>query len=396
MTPSAVEKPGLIDACANRRALAGFFLSGALMAFLGAILPAWRHHVTSDYLVAGRYFLCFSVGMVAAAELARRILDRAGLRFILALSSAIASGSFAFLALDPPPLDPAWRMAALLLVGLASGGLNTGLCHAAAPLYRRDSAATLNLAGIFFNAGCISLVLLVAGTFYVYTVPSILLLLAVVPGFLAVSYGRTRWDLPLEAREPTFREALRDFKSFGAVLLALLAFFQFGNEWATAGWLPTFLIQRIGMSPSASLLFLAIYWLTLLVGRVASNFLLPRVRHGRLLFAGALASIFGCAILLSTDNQFGVLAGVLLVAGGFAPVYPLISAKIGDRYHYYRPGFFNGIFSFAIIGGMVAPWSLGIFCHLWDVSVVMWLPLIGTIVVVIISLLLWLEARLRG
>ena len=53
-----------------------------------------------------------------------------------------------------------------------------------------------------------------------------------------------------------------------AVLLALLLFFQLGNEWALAGWLALFLTQRLGISPAAALLMLALYWLALLVGRV--------------------------------------------------------------------------------------------------------------------------------
>ena len=72
-------------------------------------------------------------------------------------------------------------------------------------------------------------------------------------------------------------------RSPGAVLFSLLLFFQFGNEWAVAGWLPLFLIQRLGISPATSLLMLALYWLALLVGRVVAQWILPRVRHARLL-----------------------------------------------------------------------------------------------------------------
>src|ERR1700685_2125657 len=47
-----------------RRALGGFFISGVLLSFLGAILPAWGHHITSDYVVIGWYFVGLIAGLV--------------------------------------------------------------------------------------------------------------------------------------------------------------------------------------------------------------------------------------------------------------------------------------------------------------------------------------------
>ena len=66
-------------------------------------------------------------------------------------------------------------------------------------------------------------------------------------------------------------------------MFALLLFFQFGNEWSLAGWLPLFLIRRVGLSPSSALLVLMLYWAFLMGGRLGAVAILPRVRHGRLL-----------------------------------------------------------------------------------------------------------------
>ena len=87
--------------------------------------------------------------------------------------------------------------------------------------------------------------------------------------------------------------------------------------------------------------------------------ILPRVRHGRLLMGSVLAAIFGCLILFSTNNAFGAATGAFFVGAGFASIYPLVAEAIGRRFPYYHPGFFNGIFSFALVGGLVAPATLG-------------------------------------
>ena len=176
-----------------------------------------------------------------------------------------------------------------------------------------------------------------------------------VPGLFAIGYARTRFAPQPAADHPSAAAILSELKSPGAVLFSLLLFFQFGNEWAIAGWLPLFLSQRLGIITATSILILALYFLALLVGRVAAQWVLPRVRHARLLIICALASVFACIILLSTDNPFGAVSGVLLLGGSFAPIYPLVVEKIGHRFPYYHPGFYNGLFSFAIAGGFSRP-----------------------------------------
>src|SRR5262249_52888018 len=159
-----------------------------------------------------------------------------------------------------------------------------------------------------------------------------------------------------------------------------LLFVQLGNEWAIAGWLPLFLSQRLGISPASALLLLALYWAALLIGRVVSQWVLPRISHARLLLGCVVASIFGCTILLFTNNEFGAISGVLMIGASFAPVYPLVVEKIGSRFPHYHPGFYNGIFSFAMAGGLLAPCTLGYFANVWGVQIVMGLPLAGSIV----------------
>ena len=77
------------------------------------------------------------------------------------------------------------------------------------------------------------------------------------------------------------------FQNPGAVLFSLLLFFQFGNEWSIAGWLPLFLIRRLGISPADSLLLLALYWAALLVGRIMLA-IYPEARQPALLLLGSI------------------------------------------------------------------------------------------------------------
>ena len=88
--------------------------------------------------------------------------------------------------------------------------------------------------------------------------------------------------------------------------------------------------------------------------------------------------------------------GVLLAGGGFSVILPLVLEKIGDRFPRYHPALFNGIFSIALTGGLLAPATLGYFAHFAGIGVVMGLPVLGAMMVVLLSVALWLEARLSA
>jgi MFS transporter, FHS family, glucose/mannose:H+ symporter len=378
-------------------ALAGFLLSGFLLALLGAILPAWGYHRDPpDFVAVGNYFLSLAIGIMVAARIALPLMQRRGLSFLLVSGCGVSCVSLLYLALVSPPLSDWWRVGGFLVLGFGAGLLNLGIFHAISMSYQADAAGTASVAGVWYGLGCLAATLLVAGTFYAYTVPSILIFMAVVPGLFAGAYARRSYAAVAAGAIPTLREALRDFRSPGAVLFALLLFVQFGNEWSIAGWLPLFLIRRVGMSPSASLTILALYWLFLLTGRLVAVAILPRVRHGRLLMGSVLSAIFGFMVLFWTNNQFGAGTGAFFVGAGFASIYPLVAESIGRRFPYYHPGFFNGIFSFALVGGLMAPATLGYAASRWGVGVVIGIPLIGTFVVMALLVLIWLESKVTG
>ena len=379
------------------RALAGFFLSGFLLALLGAILPAWGYHRDpADFIAVGNCFLSVAVGVAIATRLGRRLIARRGLRVVMMNACAASSVTLIYLASVSPPISNWCRIAGLLFLGACAGALNRALFQAISPNYRQDAASTVIRGGIWYGSGCLAATLLVFGTFYAYTVSTILLFMAAVPAGFAALYAKASFPASVEGPHPTLRDAINDFRSPGAVLFALLLFFQFGNEYSIAGWLPLFLIRRLGVSPSGALLLLAFYWLFLMAGRLLAVPILPRVRHGKLaLISGALA-LFGCLVLLFTDNPFGAGCGIFFIGAGYASVYPLVLELIGRRFPYYHPGFFNGIFSIALFGGLLAPATLGYAAEFWGVGVVVGIPLLGTFMVITLLVLIWLESKVTG
>jgi MFS transporter, FHS family, glucose/mannose:H+ symporter len=383
-----------LHASASRRALAGFLVSGLLLSFPGSILPVWGYHLRPHFAMVGLYFLCINIGIFAAIGMSRWTIAKRGTGDTLTIANFAAFVALLCLALTGPPAAEWTRLPGLIGLGFSAGLLNTATFHAISPAYRVDPAATVNLAGTLFVFGSFLTPLLIAGAFDFYNVALILLVVALVPAFFAIFYSRSKFSVEPLVRQRAVADVLREFTVPGAVLLSLLLFFQFGNEWAIAGWLPLFLIERLGMSPTRALVLVAAYWLALLIGRLTVQAILPRFSHAWMLLVSAMAALFGCLVLTFTNNQFGAWFGTLLVGFGFAPIYPLVVERIGARFPHYHPGFFNGIFSVALTGGMLAPATLGFAGEYFGIQVIMALPALGTFIVALLVLVIWIEAKI--
>ena len=367
-----------------------------MMSSLGALLPLWGYHLESNFSTVGNYFLSLSVGLIVAVQVGPALLRSKGIVFGMIFASSLACAGFVLLALTSASANSMWRAAGLFAIGLSAGVLNAAVFQAISPLYHHDRAATITLAGTLYGFGCVLTALLAASAYSVYATSTILLVLAAIPACYIGIYSRAKFARdPITGQAP-LRHVLDDFKNPGALLFTLLLFFQFGNEWSVAGWLPLFLIRRLGISPRAALFTLAFYWISLLVGRVVAQLLLKRVSHGVMLMTAILLALFGCIVLSYTTNTFGADMGILFIGAGFAPIYPLVVEKIGHRFTYYHPGFYNGIFSFAFTGGLLAPCLIGYLAQFWEIGIAMLIPLLGTIMVLVLFLLILLEAKLSG
>jgi fucose permease len=266
------------------------------------------------------------------------------------------------------------------------------------PYFEAAPAAVLNRAGVLFGCGCLISTGAVAITYFAGSAAVETALLAVIPLVFFFVYAVNRFPaaltpVPQRSDHNRLQAALRDLRSIGAVLFSFLLFFQFGNEWSIAAWLPLFLIHRLGANPQWAILALALFFLAVTTGRLIAQRLLARMSHRRLLVMGTLAAMAGYLLLSFTQSMAGAWIAVLVIGAGFAPIYPIIAETLDDRFSYH-PAYYNGIFSVAITGAMSTPWLLGYVDKLLGTQYVMLIPAFGSIAVLILTLLLLFEAHL--
>ena len=375
--------------------LCGLVISGFLLALPGGLLPLWGFHIQGNFGTAGNFFLVMGLGVISGGMLAQRMTRYTSLARLLAGGYLTAALSLLLLSVAAPPA-PAWyRFLALFVSGMAAGIMNTAVFEGVTPCYESNPAAITLTGGIFLGAGSAIAAILLAQSFGDSGATRLLAVTAVVPAAAGILASLLHIDIR-EVSEVSLTDYLEDLRSPLAILFALLLFFQFGNEWSIAGWLPVLLIDRLGLSPATAVILLALYWGALMAGRIIVVKLLRVVRHGRLLGVSAFCALFGCTALLAAGSRFGVVVGLLLTGAGFSAIYPLVAERIANRFSYYHPGYFNGIFTFALTGGILAPFVLG---HLVGEAGLKLIPLavmMGSCTVFGLVLLIWLGHKVSG
>ena len=379
--------------------LSGFLLLGILIGLLGSLVIAWQYHIDVEPQVIGLHFLALSAGYVVAATIGQRWVRSISLRTLAMISCVVAAIAFAALALLSPPIQAYWRILAVAGMGLAAGGLSTALLYASEPYFTEAPAAAANIAGSLLGCGCLLATIMTGATYFAGSVPLEMAVLAIFPVLFFLVFLTNKFSLArrpvITKEEDTLREMLKDLRSIATVLFSLLLFFQFGNEWAIACWLPLLLIHRMGINPVWAIGILAFYFFALMVGRLIAQALLDGLNHRRLLLGSIILALAGYGVLSFTETRVGAIAAVVLIGAGYAPIYPLIAEQLDDRFSYH-PGFWNGAISIAITGAMSEPWLLGYVDQFFGMQYVMLVPACGSVAVFVLAILLMFEARLMG
>lgn len=395
MTPEIPETAAPAKQAQPWQILCGLIVSGFLLALPGGLLPLWGYHIHPDFGTAGNYFLVLAIGVASGGWLAQREARRIPLASLLGAGSFLAAFALLLLSVAAPPAQVWYQCCALFVAGFAAAIVNTAVFEGIADCYESNPAVITLTAGVAFGAGSVVSALLVAQSFGEDGAVVLLAVAALVPA--AAGWAFTRLNIHrAEFPALSLSQAVADLRSPLAIVFAFLLFFQFANEWSLAGWLPVFLVDRLGLSPRTAVTLLAMYWLALMLGRLAVSQLLKVVNHGRMLGASAACALLGCTALVAADNNFGVITGLLMIGAGFSAIYPLAAERIASRFTYYHPGYFNGIFTAALMGGILSPFLLGHLAENSGLGVVPVAVLAGSCAVFVLIPLIWLGSKVSG
>lgn len=364
---------------------------GIVFAVLGTVfgLPAMRLRLHINLAQQGNFFFLLYLGIFSASLLIGPLIDHLGHKPNLFLSSSVVTAAMVlFAAAD------SYRFAALaaILLGLGGGGLNLCTNVLVSEVYGERRGPMLNVLGIFFGVGAISLPLLAAVIEGHLTIPQMFLICAVLAGACALAYA----IISFPSSRPKQAFSLRDLYAItrydGILLLASILFAESGNEASIAGWTSTY-VNSGGYPPRAATLVLAGFWAALMFSRLLAARLLKGIGKARIIFGNALIALVGCLLLLSARSLVLLALGTALIGLSYGPIFPTTLAIAGDHYRQRAGAVFGLLFSVALIGGMLFPWAVGHFSEKFSVHVGMMVPAAGAIAITVSSAVMIFRSR---
>lgn len=337
----------------------------------------------------GTIFLLLYLGIFCASLVVGPLIDFVGNKGNLLVSCLLVSAAMVWFSLAD---SFASAGTAAVLLGLGGGGLNTCTNALVSELYGEQRGAMLNLLGIFFGVGAISVPLFAASIEGHFTISQLFLFCAVLAAACAIGYALLSFPPAKPSRAFSLREVVGVAKYEGVLLLAFILFLESGNEACIGGWTSTF-VNTIGYSARTSTLVLALYWAALMLSRILASRVLRGIGKSQLVVVTASVSLLGCVMLFSTRSLILLLGGTALIGFSYGPIFPTTLAIAGDRYSQRTGTVFGFLFSIALIGGMLFPWSIGQVSERFSVRAGMIVPLLGATGIILLSGIVFARER---
>jgi fucose permease len=314
----------------------------ACLAYVSMALPdsvlgiAWPAMSTSFHqpLAALGLLLPFGIGAaVLSSTMTGRILDRTRIGWLLSGSTVLSAVALFGYSVAPS----LWAvLAATVLLGLASGAVDSGLnAYAARRFGARDITWMHASYGLGAVIGPVTVTAALAGGL-TWRWPYALIAAAQLALACAFVLTTRRWAAgPDQSRtaEYTAGTSSRPVgarRSAVAVSIAVFALHT-GIEGAAGLWAYVYLTAGHGLPPGAAGLAISGYWATLCVGRVVLGVVAEHVGAARVLTCAVAGIVGGTAMMAVPGPAVVALAGLAVLGLAAAPVFPLLILTTAQR-----------------------------------------------------------------
>ena len=130
-------------------------------------------------------------------------------------------------------------------------------------------------------------------------------------------------------KQITLREGLR----LPGAKAVLTAFFCYCALEATAGlWASSYMVLHKGIAPQTAAKWASFFYLGITLGRLVSGFVTDRAGDRNMVRCGQLTAFAGTVLLFLPAGDGAVLAGLIMVGLGCAPIYPSLLHETPDNF----------------------------------------------------------------
>lgn len=332
-------------------------LFGIVLTLLGAVLPSITARFGLARTEAGTLLSLMSVAIVASSVMFGPVVDRYGYRGLL--SAAVV---FVFVGIEGVAFagSPAMIAGAVLLIGFGGGILNGAATALVSDLSPGRRSAGLNVLGVFFGIGALGLPLVLGVLLSSFGYTMMLAGTGAIVALVLVCFLSIRFPAPKQPRGFPLRDAGGLVRDPVVLLLGAILFFESGMEITMGGWTAAYVNDVLALPGDSALFFLSLYWLAMTIGRLLFGTVLSHLATRRALLPSFATAFVGALLLTRAHTSVTAAIGVTLIGAGFATVFPVVLALVGDRYPHLSGTAFSLVLVMGLTGGTLLPLATGI------------------------------------
>lgn len=365
-------------------AYSGMFGFGIVMALLGAVLPFLMQRIGFDIAAAGTLFLPMNATMLVVSFAIGPLLDRFGMKPPLIVGPVLVAAALLLMAAAESYSS---LMGSVVVLGAGGAALNSTTNTLIADLHsdpRRKNAA-LNLLGVFFGFGALFVPLTIGALIHQIGLERIL--------WCAIGLALVSMVIAAALRFPEPKQhgfKFADIAPFAknpmVLLLAVLLFFESGNEFILSGFTATYLTREVHLADTAAAYLLAGLWGAILLARITSSRILLFLRGESLIVASGAGTALGVALLMRAHGPVLAWVAVLTIGFSTAAIFPTTLGLAAARFEKYSGSVFGILIAVALLGGMTLPWLLGHVASAFTLRAALTIVILDALAIVVLLL----------
>jgi fucose permease len=331
-------------------AYAGMLLFGIVMISLGTVntFLSEQFRLTGSQL--GSLAALLPAGILAGSLIFGPFADRFGYKYLLIISTLLVSAGL-WLMVAATSLSPI--QIAFFLIGLGGGAINGGTNAMVADIQTENRSSALSLLGVFYGVGALGMPLLTGILVRFWSLGQIIRFLAVLLIIPVVYFYLITFPPPKHGEKFPLSQLKAFFKDGILIGLGFILFFESALEGMANNWSASYLTgNRVGLVPETAVLFLTFLVASITVGRLILGWALRKLSSVKVLYlcfvlilAGSVGLHFTGSGILYSAPEFTAVLSLILLGLGFSAGFPVILAKVGERY----PGLSGSAFSFVLV-----------------------------------------------
>lgn len=340
-----------------------FFVNGAMVLAVGAVLPYIIQEAGLSYGLAGGLLSTFAIGNLLASFVNPLMAAKLGRKATIVVLSAFIPITWFAISLLPSVMV---MYVLFILMGIGRGSVSI-INNAVVNDNSDGKPAALNFLHMSFAVGAFVSPFLTSAfislglgwRMVVYIIVAATSLSCVGYASMNLNYARPQRNVTQSKQNREDKQYKPFYKSSVFYIMGFLLFLYLGLENCVNGWFVTYFKSMGIMSDAYATNLVSITWIMVMLGRLLTAKLSQKIDKNKLIMIYCIATAFFFALLIATSNLIIITIAIIGLGFFFAGIYPTSVSSVGAVVKGNDTGM-SMFLAMAALGGIITPQIVGI------------------------------------